>query len=128
LEGRKLRIRGKKHGLKPVSGQVSFSFLSWLTVAAILLLWYFVTARGWVSAFVRPSPADLWSEFLVLVAKGYAGKTLSEHVLASLFRTFTGLGLGIAIGVPLGLLMGPTPSWGRSFPSSGPSRPSPSFP
>ena len=89
-----------------VSGQASFSFLSWLTVATILLLWYLVTARGWVSAFVLPSPANLWSEFQVLVVKGYAGKTLAEHILASLFRTFTGLGLGIAIGVPLGLLMG----------------------
>jgi len=101
-----LRIKGKKHRFQAVSGLASFSFLSWLTVAAILLLWFLVTAAGWVSAFVLPSPANLWSEFQVLVANGYAGKTLSEHILASLFRTFTGLGLGIALGVPLGLLMG----------------------
>jgi ABC-type nitrate/sulfonate/bicarbonate transport system permease component len=30
-------------------------------------------------------------------------KTLTDHILASLFRTFTGLGLGIAVGVPVGL-------------------------
>jgi NitT/TauT family transport system permease protein len=75
-------------------------------VAGILALWYVATAAGWVSAFVLPSPATLAGEFQVLLLKGYAGKPLQEHVLASLFRTFSGLGLGIIIGVPLGLLMG----------------------
>jgi len=87
-------------------GQTFYSLISWGTVAAILLLWYITTAYGLISAFVLPSPATLWAEFGALVAKGYAGKSLTEHILASLFRTFTGLGLGIAIGVPVGLLMG----------------------
>jgi ABC-type nitrate/sulfonate/bicarbonate transport system permease component len=91
---------------KNLSGQASYSLISWATVAAIFLLWYFVTARGLVSAFILPSPSNLWAEFRVLALKGYAGKTLTDHILASLFRTFTGLGLGIAIGVPVGLLMG----------------------
>lgn len=91
---------------KGLSGQAPYSLLSWMTLAVILFLWYLVTNRGWVSSFVLPSPANLWSEFQVLMTKGYAGKTLTEHVLASLFRTFTGLGLGIVLGVPLGLLMG----------------------
>ena len=92
--------------MKNLSGQASYSLISWATVAAIFLLWYFVTARGLVSAFILPSPSNLWAEFRELVLKGYAGKTLTDHILASLFRTFTGLGLGIAVGVPVGLLMG----------------------
>jgi len=92
--------------MKNLSGQASYSLISWATVAAIFLLWYFATARGLVSAFILPSPSNLWAEFRELVLKGYAGKTLTDHILASLFRTFTGLGLGIAVGVPVGLLMG----------------------
>ncbi|HSR10383.1 MAG TPA: ABC transporter permease, partial [Thermodesulfobacteriota bacterium] len=90
----------------PDSGRVSYALISWATIATILLLWYLATAKGLVSSFVLPSPANLWAEFRLLLIKGYAGKTLTEHILASLFRTFTGLGLGIAAGVPIGLLMG----------------------
>ncbi len=91
---------------RPVAGEAPYTLISWATVAAILLMWYLATAKGLVSAFVLPSPASLWAEFRALAVKGYAGKSLTEHILASLFRTFTGLGLGIAIGVPIGLLMG----------------------
>jgi NitT/TauT family transport system permease protein len=99
-------MKRRGHFLKGFSGRVPYSLLSWVTLAVILFLWYLVTDRGWVSSFVLPSPASLWSEFQVLLTKGYAGKSFTEHILASLFRTFTGLGLGILLGVPLGLLMG----------------------
>lgn len=83
-----------------------YTLLSWGTVAALLLLWYGLTALGIVKPFVLPSPADLFREFRVLLFQGYAQKPLSEHVLSSLVRTLTGLGLGLMVGVPLGLLMG----------------------
>lgn len=86
-----------------------YALVSWGTVAAILFLWYLSTSAGWVSAFVLPSPGGLLAEFRVMLAKGYAAKPLGEHVLASLFRTFTGLGLGIVVGVPVGLSMGYSP-------------------
>lgn len=82
------------------------SLISWGTVAAILLLWWVVTALGLVKPFILPSPGDLIMELRALVAQGYAQKPLSEHVFSSLARTFTGLGLGLAVGIPLGLLMG----------------------
>ncbi len=88
------------------SSEIRYSLVSWATVALALVLWQIATSRGWVTAFVLPSPASLLAEFRVLLVKGYAGKPMSEHLLASLFRTFTGLGLGIAIGVPVGLVMG----------------------
>lgn len=83
-----------------------YALLSWGTVAAVLFLWYAVTALGLVGPFVLPSPGELGREFLALAADGYAQKPLREHVLASLIRTFTGLGLGLLVGIPLGLLMG----------------------
>jgi ABC-type nitrate/sulfonate/bicarbonate transport system permease component len=104
--GKREEMNKATRPLKNMLGQTFYSLISWATIAAIFILWYFVTERGLVSAFILPSPANLWSEFRILVIKGYAGKTLIEHILASLFRTFTGLGLGIAVGVPVGLLMG----------------------
>ncbi len=83
-----------------------YTLLSWGTIAGILLLWYGVTALGLVKPFMLPSPGDLGREFLVLVAQGYAQKPLREHILSSLARTFAGLGFGLAVGIPLGLLMG----------------------
>jgi len=83
-----------------------YALLSWATVAGILLVWYGLTALGLVTPFILPSPGELGREFLALLSQGYAQKPLSEHVLASLFRTFTGLGLGLAVGIPLGLVMG----------------------
>src|SRR5581483_8464195 len=80
--------------------------LSWATVAALVLLWFGLTALGIVRPFVLPSPADLLREFRALVLQGYAQKPLTEHVLSSLLRTFTGLGCGLVVGIPLGLLMG----------------------
>ncbi len=110
MRRKKQIIKREKGALKkrwaPDAGKTSYTLISWATVAAILLMWYLVTAKGVVSAFVLPSPSNLWAEFRLLVVKGYAGKSLAEHILASLFRTFTGLGLGIAVGVPVGLLMG----------------------
>jgi len=106
LHDRRPRGCGMSSRRRAISGQASFSLISWATVTIILLSWYLATERGLVSGFVLPSPASLWAEFRVLVVKGYAGKTLTEHILASLFRTFTGLGLGIGVGVPVGLLMG----------------------
>lgn len=90
--------------------RLRYSLISWGTVGAILLLWYVATTWGWVSSFILPSPGQLLAEFRLLLLKGYAGKPLGEHLWASLLRTFTGLGLGIAVGVPVGLLMGYSPA------------------
>lgn len=83
-----------------------YRLISFGTVAAVLVLWWLVTASGLASPFVLPSPRDLAVELGVLVRGGYAQKPLSTHVFASLARTFTGLGLGLAVGIPVGLLMG----------------------
>jgi len=88
----------------------AYVLLSWLTVAAVVVAWWAVTAGGFVSPFVLPSPLELVRELRELAAQGYAEKPLAQHVLASLARTFTGLGLGLAVGIPVGLVMGASPA------------------
>lgn len=83
-----------------------YTLLSWATVAAILTAWWVLTALGFGARFALPSPGDLAREAAVLAAQGYAQQPLSTHVLASLQRTLTGLGAGLAVGIPLGLWMG----------------------
>jgi NitT/TauT family transport system permease protein len=83
-----------------------YAVLSWLTVAAIVVAWWALTALGLGARFVLPSPGDLAREAAVLVERGYAQQPLSTHVLASLKRTLIGLGAGLAVGIPLGLWMG----------------------
>ncbi len=86
-----------------------YALLSWATVAAVIVAWWAVTASGLVSPFVLPSPLELARELRELAAHGYAEKPLAQHVVASLARTFTGLGLGLAVGIPVGLVMGASP-------------------
>jgi NitT/TauT family transport system permease protein len=81
-----------------------------MTLLAVVLLWTLVTTTGLVSPGKLPSPGVLVREFIVLASEGYAQKPLAEHVVASLTRTLTGLGLGIVLGVPVGLLMGVSPT------------------
>jgi NitT/TauT family transport system permease protein len=77
-----------------------------VTVAALLAAWLVVTMAFRVSPLVLPSPRDMGKELGTLVSVGYAGKPLYLHVAKSLFRSLTGLVAGIALAVPIGLLMG----------------------
>lgn len=86
-----------------------YALISWATVAVLLVAWWAVTASGLVTPFVLPSPGALAREVGALAVGGYAQKPLSTHVLASLARTLVGLGAGLAVGIPLGLLMGMNP-------------------
>ncbi len=83
-----------------------YTLLSWLTVATFLTAWWLVTTFHLVELLVLPSPQDIASEFRNLLTAGYSNKPLYEHIKASALRSMTGLLGGIAIGIPLGLLMG----------------------
>ena len=77
-----------------------------VSVALVLSLWSLASTRGWVSPRVLPSPGALAAEVGHLWSEGYQGKPLLVHVRASVYRAMLGLFLAVAIGVPLGLLVG----------------------
>ncbi|MEM7794157.1 MAG: ABC transporter permease [Cyanobacteria bacterium P01_C01_bin.118] len=72
----------------------------------ILILWELTTRMGWVDELFLPSLSGIVTEFLAMIRKGYAGTPLLSHVLGSLRRVFTAFGIGTAVGLLLGLLMG----------------------
>lgn len=53
-----------------------------------------------------PMPHEVLNKWLELTDKPFAGYVLSEHLLSSLKRYAMGFLLAVAVGVPLGLLMG----------------------
>ena len=79
------------------------------SVGAIVLLlvtWYLVSHSSFVKPGYIPTPEELGKTFVDLLRNGYQGKPLYEHIGISLFRTLTGFALGVAVGVPIGLLSG----------------------
>ena len=65
--------------------------VSAVTVVTIVTAWTVVTTVFRVSPLILPSPKAMGDELQTLLAAGYAGKPLYVHVLASLFRSLTGL-------------------------------------
>ena len=74
-------------------------------IVVLIVLWY-VASRFLVKPGYLPTPEELGSTFIDLVKNGYQGKPLLEHIGISLFRSLVGFALGVAAGVPLGLLTG----------------------
>lgn len=76
------------------------------TVAAILAAWFLVTASGLFSETIIPSPGSVAESFLSVITKGYKGRSLFEHLAASMGRLLTAYLLVVVTAVPLGLLSG----------------------
>jgi taurine transport system permease protein len=76
------------------------------TVAAIMVLWYVVTALGLVSPMLLPSPLAVWTAFVEILLNGYKGFSLLQHIGTSLWRLLSAFGLAIIAAIPLGLLSG----------------------
>jgi NitT/TauT family transport system permease protein len=83
-----------------------YTAISVLSVAAVFVLWAALTESGVVSRAKIPSPTDLVTEFVHLLEAGYSGSPMWRHVAASVGRTLIGLGFAVAIGTPIGLLVG----------------------
>ena len=75
-------------------------------VVFLALLWVVATNTGLVGPNYLPTPQAMGAEFVNLVENGYKGQTLWWHIGISLFRTLVGFVVGVALGVPLGLLSG----------------------
>jgi ABC-type nitrate/sulfonate/bicarbonate transport system permease component len=69
-------------------------------------VWAMLAASGLVQALFLPSPLEVAGKFVELTQKPFVGYTLQQHLLSSFGRFAMGFGLAVAIGIPLGLLMG----------------------
>ena len=90
------------------------------SVGALLLLWWLVTRAGLVRPLYLPSPGAVWDAFVRAnsdhpiaagsdrIVRGEQNYYLWEHLVASLQRIAIGVGAAVAVGIPLGLVMGTT--------------------
>ena len=83
--------------------------VSMTSVAVILLLWTLITSFGWIRPEALPSPATIVQEFRNMATGGYGGTSLAKHVGMSVMRALVGFAAAVALGVPLGLLIGRNP-------------------
>ncbi len=68
--------------------------------------WTLLAVSGLVQPRFLPTPMAVFETFVDLTQKPFVGYTLQQHLLSSFGRFGMGFGLAVAIGVPLGLLMG----------------------
>ncbi|MBV5299301.1 MAG: ABC transporter permease subunit [Rhodoferax sp.] len=87
-------------------GEGSTVTISIATGIAILLLWWLVAQSGSVPHLFLPTPAEVLASATAIYQEGYANGTLWEHVSASLTRILSALGIAVALGIPIGLIMG----------------------
>lgn len=80
-----------------------------LLLPVLLVLAWSAASRG-VPAYVLPAPLDVWNAFVDFVFGGLTNTSFSgsfvSHLDASIRRVISGFLLGIAVGVPLGLVLG----------------------
>ena len=100
-----------KRGVKPgehfgAPGQGSAAGIATATVVVLLLLWVVVTNAGWIKPLFLPSPQAVFAKFVSVSTEGFAGATLLEHTLTSLYRVFGAFALACATAIPIGVMMG----------------------
>ncbi len=87
-------------------GQGASAAISVVTVLALLLLWWFITRKGWIKPLFLPSPAAVLEQFRDVATDGFGGATLLEHTFWSLYRVFAAFFLACLTAIPVGILMG----------------------
>ncbi|MGY5777518.1 ABC transporter permease subunit [Rhizobium sp. LEGMi135b] len=95
-----VRVPGFGVGEKPTIA------ISIATAVVCLALWWLVAKLGLVSHLFLPRPDEVLTQIGVVYRDGYAGASLGEHILASLFRIVVAAAIAIGVGIPVGLLMG----------------------
>ena len=96
---------------RKLAGARELSLGRWLalTVAGFIAffgVWWVTAASGVVSPQFLPTPLAVVERFVALTQTPFVGYTLQAHLASSFGRFALGFGLAVAIGVPLGLLMG----------------------
>ena len=88
------------------SAAVGGLFWSILSVLLVFLLWSLAVHYELASPIFMPPPADVLTQFWLLVSEGFRGSTLWEHLGISLYRLLFGFILGCVFGIPIGFAMG----------------------
>ncbi|MFS8046465.1 ABC transporter permease subunit [Rhizobium sp. BR 314] len=100
VKAKLVRMPGFSVGAKPTIA------ISLVTGIVFLGAWWLVSKLGLVSHLFLPRPDEVLTQISVIYRDGYAGASLSEHIIASLFRIIVAAAIAIGIGIPVGLLMG----------------------
>jgi taurine transport system permease protein len=105
-----LRTRAVKPGeTYGVPGQGDTLWLSLLSIAGLLFVWWMFTAMGWVKPLFLPSPQAVFGKFINVWQNGFTNTPFLEHVGISAARVFGAFVLACLIGIPLGIGMGMSP-------------------
>ena len=76
------------------------------TILLALVMWWLLSKYRIIDAARFPPPHEVWSQFIFVATQGYGNGLLHHHVLHSLGLVAKGFSVAVAIGVPLGMLMG----------------------
>jgi NitT/TauT family transport system permease protein/taurine transport system permease protein len=79
------------------------------TLVVLVALWFVASATRFLPPVYFPTPAEVLQALRQIALTGYADGRLHEHFLHSSFLVLMGFATAVAIGVPLGMLMG----WSR---------------
>lgn len=91
---------------RPKRSRISSRAVSAATILVVLAAWALSARLQLVSPVFLPSPAAVWTKFIVVINDGFVDATLFQHIVASLGRVFAALLAAIVIGVPVGLAIG----------------------
>lgn len=87
-------------------GQGPSLLISVVTVIVLLLIWIGITSSGMIKPLFLPGPRAIVEKFIQVSTEGFAGSTLWQHTLASLYRVFGAFALACVTAIPVGILMG----------------------
>jgi sulfonate transport system permease protein len=77
--------------------------VSMILPLALLLLWSFGSARGWLPEQILPPPVYVWQNFVEMIGNGDLAKNASISTTRVFIGFVAGAGLGLALGIAMGL-------------------------
>jgi taurine transport system permease protein len=92
--------------LIPLRRRLSTRWISVLTLVALIVIWWAVTATGMIEPLFLPPPSAVLQKGWLLATTGYMDSTLWQHLGASLSRIGLGLGFAVLTAVPVGIAIG----------------------
>lgn len=105
-----LKTRAAKPGeTYGVPGQGETLWLSVLSIAGIIFVWWLFTTMGWVKPLFLPSPQAVLYKFINIWQNGFTNTPFLDHVGISAARVFGAFILACMVGIPLGIAMGMSP-------------------